>query len=111
MDCGFGGAERAQEARGGPGAVEGRRGVAQAAVQSTPSANWELPSSLEVSLTGAGMGCLFVFTDIVHPIYFASRGAMLFLPLMLTSVVCAGGIAHCWICSTVALLNDTCRHH
>jgi len=62
-----------------------------------------VPCFIDWCFIGA-LGCLFVFSEVVHPLLF--HGRFEFLPLMLTSVVCAAGILLCWAASTLSLLRD-----
>lgn len=43
------------------------------------------------------LGTVLLFMEVVHPIVFMPSGRMEFLPLMVTSVVCATGLAWCWL--------------
>jgi alpha-1,3-glucosyltransferase len=49
---------------------------------------------------------LFVFNEIVHPLLFAPRHLLEFLPLMLTSTLCSLGICACWCMSAAQLSAD-----
>lgn len=49
--------------------------------------------------------CVYIFTEIVHPVFFMPNGRFEFLPLMTTSVVCATGLSYCWILSGINMVN------
>lgn len=40
---------------------------------------------------------VLIFMEVVHPILFKPSGRLEFLPLMMTSVVCAVGLVWCWV--------------
>ena len=48
------------------------------------------------------LACVFVFMEIVHPIVFMPSGRLEFLPLLITSVMCAIGLVWCWA--------ESCNH-
>jgi len=52
---------------------------------------------------------LFILNEIVHPLLFAPRHLLEFLPLMLTSTVCSAGICACWFMSAAQLSADASR--
>ena len=43
------------------------------------------------------LACALIFMDIVHPLIFVPSGMLEFLPLLITSVVCAVGLVWCWL--------------
>lgn len=43
------------------------------------------------------LGSVLLFMEVIHPIVLMPNGRMEFLPLMATSVVCAMGLAWCWL--------------
>ena len=43
------------------------------------------------------LGTVLLFMEVIHPIAFMPIGRMEFLPLMATSVICATGLAWCWV--------------
>jgi alpha-1,3-glucosyltransferase len=43
------------------------------------------------------LGSVLLFMEIIHPIVLMPSGRMEFLPLMATSVICATGLAWCWL--------------
>ncbi|KAL7547110.1 hypothetical protein ACHAWF_010428 [Thalassiosira exigua] len=45
----------------------------------------------------ATLACVFIFMEVIHPIFFMPKGKLEFLPLMSTSVVCALGLLWCWV--------------
>lgn len=47
--------------------------------------------------------CLVIFMEVIHPIKFMPSGQLEFLPLMMTSVICAMGLFHCWITSYIKM--------
>lgn len=58
-------------------------------------------STLE-TLYFAGLGALVVFVEFLHPILFRSADGTLkmpFLPLLLLSIYCTGGLAYAWLLS------------
>ena len=50
---------------------------------------------------------VYLFGEIIHPIYLRPMGILEFFPLMIHSVVCAAGLLLCWIHSFVLMLNAT----
>ena len=56
-------------------------------------------------LTFLVLACVLVFMEIIHPIKFMPSGQLEFLPLMVTSGVCAIGLLHCWIQSFIQMRN------
>ena len=42
------------------------------------------------------LACVLLFMEVIHPIIFMPSGRLEFLPLMMTSVVCAIGLIWCW---------------
>jgi alpha-1,3-glucosyltransferase len=61
------------------------------------------PRTVDWCFMGALLA-VFAFSEVVHPIAF--RGQFEFLPLMLTSVVCAAGVVLCWGTSAASLTRD-----
>ena len=55
---------------------------------------------------GIALLALFVFGEVVHPLFMAPKGFMEFLPCMLVSVTCASGIFVCWLTSAIRLVKD-----
>ena len=43
------------------------------------------------------LACVLIFMEIIHPILFMPSGRLEFLPLMITSVICAIGLVWCWM--------------
>ena len=48
-------------------------------------------------LSFAILACVLIFMEIIHPILFMPSGRLEFLPLMVTSTVCAVGLLWCWM--------------
>jgi alpha-1,3-glucosyltransferase len=49
--------------------------------------------------------CVFAFMEIIHPIVFMPSGRLEFLPLMITSVICAIGLMSCWVLSGLQMVK------
>ena len=41
--------------------------------------------------------CVLIFMEVIHPVIFMPSGKFEFLPLMITSVICAVGLVWCWL--------------
>jgi hypothetical protein len=55
------------------------------------------------------LACVLIFMDVIHPLVFVPRGRLEFLPLMITSVVCAVGLAWCWWESCRQMIHGSVR--
>jgi alpha-1,3-glucosyltransferase len=55
------------------------------------------------------LACVLIFMDIVHPLIFVPSGRLEFLPLMITSVVCAVGLVWCWLESCRQMIFGSVR--
>jgi len=62
-----------------------------------------VPCALDWCFMGT-LVAVFLFSEVVHPLFFQNRYE--FLPLMLTSVVCAAGVFLCWVESAMSLTLD-----
>ena len=41
---------------------------------------------------------IFLFAEVIHPLYFRPMHKLEFLPLMMTSLYCSAGLSYCWFC-------------
>ena len=48
-------------------------------------------------LSFVALSCVLIFMEVIHPIIFMPSGRLEFLPLMITSVICAVGLVWCWL--------------
>jgi alpha-1,3-glucosyltransferase len=69
------------------------------------------PRLASIDRAGAvALAALFLFNEVAHPLVFAPRHRFEFLPLMLTSTLCATGICACWAASAAQLTADAARY-
>jgi alpha-1,3-glucosyltransferase len=60
-------------------------------------------------LSFVALSCVLIFVEVIHPIFFMPRGMLEFLPLMITSVICAVGLVWCWLESCSQMIFGSVR--